>query len=121
LADVSAAREMVVAQADAAIENAAVKEEDDFLQRLMNKFSGPEPQEVSLEHIQKTLRKSRREGARSPAELIKALEGRNLLQSLTRTRSGPTNGRQPKFILIPPQHNPVGLLLAPASAESSTD
>lgn len=111
---------MVVAQADAAIENAAVKEEDDFLQRLMDKFSGPEPQEVSLEHIQKTLRKSRREGARSPAELIKALEGRNLLQSLTRTRSGPTNGRQPKFILIPPQQNPR-LLLPPTSAESSTD
>ena len=53
MADVSAAREMVVAQADAAIENAAVKEEDDFLQRLMDKFSGPEPQEVSLEHIQR--------------------------------------------------------------------
>ena len=117
--DVCAAREMVFPRSEAMPENTAEKEENDFHLRLLQKFPGRNPREVPLALVQTSMRKSRRQGARSTTSLVESLERRGLLKIVCRPRYGPTNGRGARVVIIappvvvPPTQAPAGLLLPP--------
>ena len=117
--DVCAAREMVFPRSEAMPENTAEKEENDFHLRLLQRFPGRNPREVPLALVQTSMRKSRRQGARSTTSLVESLERRGLLKIVCRPRYGPTNGRGARVVIIAPPvvapstPAPAGLLLPP--------